>query len=106
MPATTDRMLKLEKMLESQPDDIFLLYALGLEHKKLGSYPNALRFLSRVILKDPGYCVAYHQTALVHEAAGDLEAAKKTYRLGISAAHKKGDAHAKEEMQAALSLIE
>jgi Tfp pilus assembly protein PilF len=99
-------MLKLEQMLERQPDDVFLLYALGLEHKKMGSYSEALRFLSRVILKDPGYCVAYHQAALVHESAGDVDAARKAYRDGIAAADRKGDAHAKEEMQAALSLIE
>ena len=82
------------------------LYALALEHKKMGGYPQALELLGRVVQKDPGYCVAYQQEGQVNELAGDLEAARKAYREGIAAAQRKGDHHAKEEMQAALSMLE
>ena len=105
VPAT-DRMQKLQAMLERDPNDSFLLYAIALEHKKGGDYPEALQWFARVIAKDPGYAVAYHQAALTHEAAGDVDAAKKMYRAGIGAAEKKGDQHAAEEMRAALSMIE
>jgi Tfp pilus assembly protein PilF len=101
-----DRMIKLQQMLEKQPNDTFLLYALAMEHKKSGTYADALNFLSRVIGKDPAYCAAYHQAAQIHELAGDLGAARKAYRDGIAAADRKGDFHAKEEMQSALSMIE
>ncbi len=105
IPAT-DRMQKLQAMLERDPNDTFLLYAIALEHKKVNEYPEALQWLARVVEKDPGYCVAYHQAALTHEAAGDIDAAKKMYGQGIAAAEKKGDQHAAEEMRAALSMIE
>ena len=107
MPApATDRMQKLQAMLEREPNDPFLLYAIALEYKKGNEYPAALEWFGRVIQKDPGYSVAYHQAALTHEAAGDFDAAKITYRQGIVAAEKKGDQHAAEEMRAALSMIE
>jgi len=106
MPVTTDRMQKLQQMLEKEPNDTFLLYALALEHKKAGSYPQALIYLSRVLQKDPSYCVAYQQAGQVHELAGDVESAKRAYHDGIAAAQKKGDHHAAEEMQSALQMLD
>jgi tetratricopeptide (TPR) repeat protein len=93
-------------MLERDPNDPFLLYGIALEHKKLGDAPAAVEFLDRVIAVDGGYCYAYHQKGLVHESRGEIEAAKAAYRAGIAAAEKKGDAHAREEIAAALSMIE
>ena len=93
-------------MLERDPADTFLLYGIALEHKKLGDAKQAVDFLDRVISIDPGYCYAYHQKGLVFESAGDVESAKNAYRAGIEAATKKGDAHAREEIAAALSMIE
>jgi tetratricopeptide (TPR) repeat protein len=103
---TTDRMTKLTAMLEKSPADPFLLFALGMEHKKLKQTNEAVAWFKKTLETDPGYCVAYHQAALAYEDAGDLDSAKKTYREGITAAHKKGDHHAAEEMEAALSMIE
>ena len=93
-------------MLAKTPSDAFLLYGIALEHKKLGDAPAAIEFLDQVIAADPGYCYAYHQKGLVNESTGDVEAAKSAYRAGIAAAEKKGDAHAREEISAALSMIE
>jgi predicted Zn-dependent protease len=106
MAVTSDRMQKLQQMLEREPNDTFLLYALALEHKKGGAYADALDYLSRVLQKDPGYCVAYQQAGQVHELAGDNEAARRAYQDGIAAALRKGDHHAAEEMQSALQMLE
>jgi len=93
-------------MLEREPNDTFLLYGLALEHKKAGQFDEALRGLQRVTEIDPGYCYAYHQRGLIHEARGDAPAAKQAYQAGIAAATKKGDAHAREEIAAALAMLE
>ena len=106
MPGVSDRLDKLAKMLEREPNDTFLIYGLALEHKKLGNTDEALKLLDRVITLDPGYCYAYHQKGLTFESTGDNEAAKSAYRAGISAAKQKGDAHAQGEIEAALSMIE
>ena len=43
---------------------------------------------------------------LVHESQGDNDAAKAAYREGIAAAIRKGDDHARGEIEAALSMID
>jgi Tfp pilus assembly protein PilF len=103
---TSERMQKLETMLAKDSSDPFLLFAMGMEHKKLGNTAAAVDWFRKTLEKDPGYCVAYHQSALTFEDAGDFESAKRAYREGIEVARKKGDHHAADEMQAALSLIE
>ena len=103
---TTDRMQKLQAMLDKDGNDPFLPFALGMEHKKLRQTQAAVEWFAKALARDPGYCVAYHQSALAWEEAGDLEAAKKAYRQGIAVARGKGDHHAAEEMEAALSMIE
>ena len=106
VPSSSDRLQKLQVMLERAPEDLFLLYALGMEHKKRAEYPAALRFFAQVIARDPNHCPSYQQAALVHQEAGDRAAARKSLLAGIAAAHRKDDAHAGEEMQAALDELE
>jgi tetratricopeptide (TPR) repeat protein len=106
MPATSERLEKLQQMLAKDPNDTFLLYGIAMEHKKLNAPAAALEFFDRVTRLDPGYCYAYHQKGLVHESQGETDAAKQAYREGIQAAIKKGDDHARGEIEAALSMIE
>jgi len=105
MPSS-ERLEKLQQMLAKSPDDTFLLYGIAMEHKKLNDPAAALEFFDRVTSLDSGYCYAYHQKGLVHESQGDSDAAKQAYRNGIQAAIKKGDDHARGEIEAALSMIE
>jgi Tfp pilus assembly protein PilF len=75
---TTERMTKLNAMLEKDASDPFLLFAMGMEHKKLKQTPQAVEWFLKTLERDPGYCVAYHQAALAYEDAGDIESAKRT----------------------------
>jgi Tfp pilus assembly protein PilF len=102
---TTPRMRQLEQMLEKEPADTFLLYGLALEHKKAGNTSAAIEYLDRVIALDWGYCYAYHQKGLIYESTENIEAAKEAYRQGVEAAKKKGDSHARQEIEAALAMI-
>jgi tetratricopeptide (TPR) repeat protein len=104
--AESERMQKLLLMLEKSPGDTFLLYAVAMEHKKAGDMVRAVDAFDRVIQLDWGYLYAYHQKGLALEAVGNVEAAKAAYRTGMDAATRKGDAHAREEIGAALSMIE
>jgi Tfp pilus assembly protein PilF len=102
----TERMQKLEQMLQREPDDLFLLYAVAMEHRKLGNQAEAMRYLSQVLAKDPDHCAAHHQLAQVRESMGEKEAARQAYRAGIEAANRVGNKHARHEMQEALDLLE
>ena len=106
MPVASDRLRQLQQMLEKSPQDTFLLYGIAMEHKKAGEAKPALEYFDRVIALDPGYCYAYHQRGLLHESTGDVEAARRSYREGVEAAKRKGDAHAQGEIQAALDMID
>jgi Tfp pilus assembly protein PilF len=105
MAEAGDRLPKLLQMLEKQPGDAFLLYGVALEYKKAGDYPKAIDYLERVLRVDGGYCYAYFQRGQVYEAMGDAESARTAYREGIAAATKKGDAHARDELQGALDML-
>ncbi|MGH7175896.1 MAG: hypothetical protein ACREJC_00820 [Tepidisphaeraceae bacterium] len=102
----SDRLSQLQQMLERTPDDAFLLYGIAMEHKKLGATEDALRFLKRTIEADPNYCYAYYQRGQLFAQIGDRESARRCYHHGIEAAGRAGDAHAREELQAALDLLE
>jgi tetratricopeptide (TPR) repeat protein len=101
-----DRLSKLEGMLAKSPGDTFLLYAMGMEYKKRGDSRAAIEMFDKTIQHDWGYCYAYHQKGMILESTGDAAGAKQAYRAGIDAAERKGDLHAKEEIAAALSMIE
>lgn len=103
---TSEKLQQLFRLLEREPEDTFLLYGAGMEYRKLGALDKATEFFDRAIRKDPGYCYAYYQRGQVAEQAGMLDQARQSYRDGIAAAQRVGDSHAREELQAALSLIE
>jgi tetratricopeptide (TPR) repeat protein len=102
----TPRMRQLQQMLLREPDDPFLLYGMGMEHKKADEPTRALEFFDQVLRRDPNYCYAYYQRAQVQESLGEVEAAKRTLREGIEAARRSGDAHALSEIETALTLLE
>jgi Tfp pilus assembly protein PilF len=102
----SERMRQLEQMLAKEPNDTFLLYGLAMEFKKVGDPQRALEYFRRVIDLDGGYCYAYHQMGMIHESLDDLDSARAAYRGGIEAARRKGDEHARQEIQAALSMLE
>jgi tetratricopeptide (TPR) repeat protein len=100
-----ERLQQLVTMLEKNPKDAFLLYAIGLEHKKAGALEEALRFLDGAIQADSGYCYAYYQRGQVLEQAGRTSDARQAYQDGIAAASRVGDAHAASELQGALEML-
>jgi Tfp pilus assembly protein PilF len=101
----SEKLVKLQQMLEKQPRDAFLLYGLGMEYKKLKDYARAVEHFNRVVEVDPSYCYAYFQRGQAYELLGETQAAKASYRAGIAAADQAGDAHAREELTAALEMV-
>src|SRR5438552_1958473 len=98
----TDKLEKLQALLQKQPDDPFLLYAIAMEHKKLDQPAQAIEFLKRTISSDANYCYAYYQLGQVLESIGDAAGAVQAYNDGIAAAKRAGDAHAQSELESAL----
>jgi Flp pilus assembly protein TadD len=102
----TTRLEQLQKMLEREPNDTFLLYGLAMEHKKAGANELALQLLAKVVELEPSHGYAFFQQGQILENDGHIESARKAYREGIVAAQKSGDAHAKSELEGALLMLE
>lgn len=101
----SDRLAQLQKMLEREPTDPFLLYGVAMEHKKVGRSVDAVEFFEKTIAVNSGYCYAFYQLGQLYEQLGETERARKWYEDGIKAARVKGDDHALSELEAALSML-
>lgn len=92
----------LEKLLQADPKDAFILYGLAHEHAKLGKHPTAIEFYDRCIGEDPAYCYAYYHKARSLQAMERIDDAVKTVNEGIKQARGSNDGHAVSELQALL----
>ena len=94
------RREQIEKMLEREPRDVFLHFALAMEMIKTGESTQALQRLDRVLELDAAYVPAYYQKARLQLALGQRPDAAATVRAGVRAAQAAGDMHAAGELEA------
>lgn len=95
----------LEQFVAQKPADAFARYGLALECVKLGDDSSALRHFQKLIETNPEYVAGYFQYGQLLSRLGRLDEARRTLSDGIVVAQKTGDAHARDEMQAALTLL-
>lgn len=96
---------QLEKLLEAEPDDTFLLYGLAQEHAKAGAVDAAIGYYDRVLAIDPSYCYAYFHRARALEEAGRVPEAVETLSRGLDAARQAGDQQAIGEISGYLESL-
>jgi Tfp pilus assembly protein PilF len=89
-------------MAEQQPESVFVRYGLAMEYIKAGELANAISEFEAVLTVDPAYSAAYYHGGQTLEKMGKLDEARDYYRRGI---HNSKDAHARGELEAALSIL-
>ena len=95
-----ERLKKLEKFLEKEPDDPFLLYAIATEW--LNEDRDKAREHFDLLLKDhEDYVGTYYHAAKLYETLGDKERAEDIFKKGIIIANNSGDHHALRELKTA-----
>ncbi len=99
------RRRKLEQMLEKNPNDVFLNFALGMELGKEGLVVEALDRYGRVLQLDPTYYPAYAQKADILVGLGRRDEARAALQTGIDAAKAAGDTHAADQMQTRIDFL-
>lgn len=104
--APMDRLAALLDFLRDDPDDPFTRFALAQEYAKRGSAEQALGYFEGLVKDHPNYVGTYYHLGKLYEALNRREAAADTYRAGIAAAQRLGDAHARAELQGALLAAE
>lgn len=96
---------QIHKLLEAEPDDVFLNYSLAMELTKQGSVDQALEAFSRVLELDSTYTAAYYHQAKTCIEAGRHDQARDILATGMSTAKAANDMHAHDEMQDLLDMI-
>lgn len=95
----------LEQFVAQKPGDAFARYGLALECAKLGDDQAAATHFQRLLEENPQYVAGYFQFGQLLGRVGRVEEARKVLSDGIVMAQKTGDAHARDEMEAALSTL-
>lgn len=103
--AQRSRREVLEQFVARKPGDAFARYGLALECAKLGDDQAAVGHFQKLLETNPAYVAGYFQFGQLLSRLGRIEEARKMLSDGIVVAQKSGDAHARDEMQAALSLL-
>jgi len=101
-----NRISALLELLEETPDDVFLLYALGLEYSKSGDQEKALEFWENLVGNHPDYLPTYYMFAQFLSKIGDHQKAYKIVQTGIELSKKFKDSKTKSELESLQDEIE
>lgn len=103
----TNRLQVLLDLLQSSPDDSFVLYALAKEYEKADQAQEALAYYLRLKSTDPEYlALYYHLGKLYEDTLEQPQEALDIYQEGIELAKKKGDRHTLAELSNARMNLE
>lgn len=101
----SERIDSLKKVLETDPNDTFARYAIGLEYLSANEPDEAKNIFDEIIALDPNYVAVYYQLGKTYELLGDKSSAKKIYEKGIYVAASQSDEHTKNELELALNEL-
>lgn len=97
-----DRLAALLEFHRLDADDPFTRFALAQEYLKRDDSARAMGFFEDLVRDHPDYVGTYLHLGKLYVDLSRADAAIETYRAGIDAATKKGDLHARAELQNAL----
>ncbi len=99
------RLEILKSMVEQKPGDSFSRYGLAMELRNTGDLEGAMREFDELRRINPDYTATYFHAGQTLERLGRIEDARAMYLEGIEVTSRKGDLHAKGELQGALDLL-
>jgi|SRR5579862_1154470 len=100
-----NRLEILKNMLAANPGDSFARYGLAMEYANSGALDTAVTEFQNLLAANPKYVAAYYHGGQALEKLGRLEEARAIYTRGIEVSRQIGDAHTREELQAALDIL-
>lgn len=89
MEMRKDRLRKIEELLQQSPDDLFLLYAIGMEYLSHSDLQGAAEQFRKVLTKDPLHIPSHYQLALILRDQGNEAEAKTLVTEGLRLANEK-----------------
>jgi tetratricopeptide (TPR) repeat protein len=100
-----DRIERINEMLKQNPNDSFLLFALGLEKIKTGSEDEALKLFEKIVDTNPDYSGVYYHLGKLLERKNESEKAIKAYENGMKICKKLNQQHNFNELRNALDMF-
>jgi tetratricopeptide (TPR) repeat protein len=100
-----DRIASFKSFIARSPADPFPRYGLAMEHKSQGNLAEAWTVFSELLERFPDYIATYLMAGGTLVGLGRRDEAAAVYRQGLEAAARKGDAHARGELESALNEI-
>ena len=94
-----NRLEQLLKLLQTEPKDSFLRYAIATEYVKLEEYQKATGYYELLLKEDENYIGTYYHFGKLLEQLKQKEKAIEIYRKGMLVARKIGNNHAFSELQ-------
>jgi Tfp pilus assembly protein PilF len=101
----TNRLDILKQMVEQDPNNTFARYGLAMEYAKSQEFAAAVAEFRGLLEQDGNYAAAYYHGGQALEKLGEIEQARDLYEKGIEVTTRKGDAHTRAELEAALNLL-
>jgi Flp pilus assembly protein TadD len=99
------RLEILKSMVEQKPTDSFARYGLAMELRNTGDLEGAVREFDELRRINPDYSATYFHAGQTLERLGRIEEARALYQEGIEVTTRKGDMHARSELQGALDML-
>src|SRR5215467_13103879 len=103
-PKKTRRQL-LEEFVAKEPNDAFTRYGLALECANSGDVPDADLHFRELLQRNVEYVPGYLMYAQFLAKQSRTDEAKAVLNTGITVAARKGDNHARSEMEALFSEL-
>ncbi len=100
------RVAALKEILETNPNDAFARYALGLEYSGAGETDAALTEFQLLLAAHPDYTNGYFMAAQALARAERQDEAKAMLQQGIECARRTRNQHALAEMEAMLEELD
>ncbi len=101
----SDRLEALKSILARNPGDSLARYGLAMEYIKAGQFEEAVAEFGRLLSVNPDLPYACFHAAQTLEKLSRPADAKEMYRRGLDVAVRLGNAHARDELQAALDQL-
>src|SRR5262245_29416730 len=99
------RVQLLRSFIAQRPDDPFPRYGLAMEHRNAGQLELAWAEFEALLVAHPDYVPAYLHAGSTLVALGRTAEARELYRRGLEAASRRGDGHARGELESALAAL-
>lgn len=100
------RLDQLLVMLNEEPHDAFLRYAVAVEYSVAGNPAEAISRIELLIADLPEYLGAYYKLGQLYEQISENEKALDVYRRGAVVAKKQGNAKTLGEINTAIELLD